>query len=162
MAINTLSSSVAQQVDALDKKTETLMGNMHEQVVKQDSHQRCITELENKLQLAMDYIDQNRHSQHNLRLLNVPESLEGNVGMIGFLVKLLHKEWKVKVKEEDFENAPRLGPLKENVRFPCTIIFKMHHLQKKILTLKAVREQEKSGEKISRHSYKRNRRCFGH
>ncbi len=80
---------------------------MHEQVVKQEAHQRHIIEPENKLQLAMDYIDklENRHHQNNLRLLKVPESLEENVGMFAFLVKLLDKEWKIKVKEEDFESA---------------------------------------------------------
>lgn len=89
---NTLLSSVVQRVDALDKKTETLIGDMHEQVVMQEAYQPCIIELENKLQLAMDYIDQleNRHRQNNL-LLNVLESLEENMGMFAFLVKLLDR-----------------------------------------------------------------------
>ncbi len=43
---------------------------------------------------------------HPVRLLNVPESQEDNLGMFAFLVKLLDKEWKVKMKEDDFESEP--------------------------------------------------------
>ncbi len=39
-----------------------------------------------------------------------------------------------------------LCPFKENACFPCTIILKLNHLQKKILILEAVRERGESSE----------------
>lgn len=72
------------------------------------THQRCITELEKKLHLAKDYIDQleNCHCQSNVRPLNVPE-LQENKG-----VQLLDKEWNVKLEEDHLESAHHLGPIK--------------------------------------------------
>ena len=72
------------------------------------------------------------------------ERLEDNVGMNTFLVRLIDPGRKVKLKEEDFESAHRLGPFNENVCFPRTITFKLHHLQKKILILRAARERRQS------------------
>lgn len=68
---------------------------MHKQLVQQDALKHHITTLENKLKIAMDYINQLINPQINLRLLNVPEYLEGKVGMTTFLIKLLETERKV-------------------------------------------------------------------
>lgn len=78
---------------------------MHNHGVRQDTHQCHIIELENKPHLSIYYIDQleNRHHQSNLRLLNVPESAESNVGILAFLIKLLDQEWNIKLKVEDVE-----------------------------------------------------------
>lgn len=46
--------SAVQRVEALDKKLELLTGDLHEKVVELNSHQLRVTELEDKLQLAMN------------------------------------------------------------------------------------------------------------
>ncbi|XP_034545240.1 uncharacterized protein LOC117816948 [Notolabrus celidotus] len=141
---NTLLNSVVQRMDAFDGRMENLVGEMHDQGVKLDTQENRVSKLERKMQLATDYIDQleNRHRQNNLRLLNVPEREERDLPMITFLVKTLKEKWSLTLKEEDFERAHRVGPIKDNAKHPRAIIFKLHHFQKKLQILKQAKGRQ--------------------
>lgn len=143
-SINTLLNAVVQRVDALDTRMETLMGEMHNQGVNLDSQEKRVLALEKKLQQATDYIDQleNRHCQNNLRLLNVLEREEKDMSMIIFLVKTFEEKWSLMLKEEDFERAHCVGPIKDNAKYPWAIIFRLHHYQEKLQILKLSRERQ--------------------
>ena len=140
-SMNTLLNSVVQRVDALDTRTEMLTGEIHEQGIKLNSQENRVSELEEKLQQAFEYIDQleNRHRQNNLKLLNVPEGEEKDMSMITFLIKIFEEKWGLKLKEEDFDRAHRVGPLRDNAQYPRAIIFKLHQYQKKLHILKVAK-----------------------
>ena len=138
---NTMLNNVVGRVDTLDAKTESIMADVHEQGLRLNSQEKRVSELEKKLQQANDYIDQleNRHRENNLRLLNAGEGEERNTP-IPYLVKILAEKWNLELKEDDFEKAHRVGPLKDNAKRPRAIIFKLHHFQKKQLIWKQTRE----------------------
>ncbi|CAL8282526.1 unnamed protein product [Gadus morhua 'NCC'] len=49
-----------------------------------------------------------------------------------YLAKILSSLLSIPLKENDIEIAHRIGPLVKNVPRPRTVIFKLHHLQKKL------------------------------
>lgn len=138
---NTLLNSVVRRVDKIDTRTEVLTGELHDQGVKLDLQEKRVAELEGKLQQSMEYIDQleNQHRQNNLRMLNVPEKEEKDQPMIHFLIKLFEEKWSLTLKEQDFERAHRVGVIKDNVKHPRAIIFKLHHYHKKLEIWKKTR-----------------------
>lgn len=146
-ANNILLNSVVKRVETLEAKVDTNAGALHDTGVKLDAQDERVLDLEMKLQKAMEMIDQleNRHRQNNLRLLNVPEKEEGGMLMIAFLVKIFKEKWKLQLEENDFERAHRMGPARENQRYPRAIIFKLHHFQKKQLILNSCRRSPEDG-----------------
>lgn len=99
--------------------------------------------LEKQLKDALYRIDQleNRHRQNNLRLLNVPEDREKDLSMPSSLVKTFEEKWNLKLKEEDFERAHRVGPMRDTSEYPRAIIFKLHHYQKNVYIWRGTRGQ---------------------
>ena len=144
---NALLNTVVGRVDTLDLKTESIATDVHDQGVKLDAHEVRVSELEKKLQQATDYIDllENKHREMNLKLLNAGEGSEKGMSMISFLVKTLEENWSLKLEEEDFEKAHRIGSIKDKAKYPRAIIFKLHHFQKRQLIWKQTREKRDGG-----------------
>ena len=71
-------------------------------------------------------------------MLHLPEKSEAGYNMEAYLAKILSALLSIPLKEHDIEFAHRLGPLVEKSR-PRTVIFKLHHLQKKISIMEAVK-----------------------
>jgi hypothetical protein len=93
-----------------------------------------IKALDNKLEEALITIDnlENRSRRRNLRLLHLPEKSEAGYSKEAYLAKILSSLLSIPLKENDIEIAHRIGPLVKNVPRPRTVIFKLHHLQKKL------------------------------
>lgn len=140
-ANNTLLNSVVKRVEGPETNVEINADALHDTEGKLNSQDERVSHLENKLQRAMEMIDQleNRHRQNNLRLLNVPEKEESGRQMIAFLVKFFKEKWDLQLEENDFERAHRLGLIRDNQRYPRSIILKLHHFQKKQLILNSCR-----------------------
>lgn len=138
-----LLDTLLQRVNSLDEHVETLTGKTHDNEVGIEAQKTRVTELEKKLDQAMEYINQleNRNRQNNLRLLNVPEGQEEDNKMIPFLIDIFQQKWSLDLKEEDFERAHRVGIRKETAKHPRAIIFKLHHFQKKLEILKGSKKK---------------------
>lgn len=136
---NSMLNTVVTRIDSMERNLEVLTSDLHGQGTKLDQQEKRITELERKLQQAMDDVDQleNRHRQNNLRLLNLPEGEEKD-DMTAYLVSILSEKWNLLMKKEDFERAHRVGIKKSDAKFPRTVVFKVHHYQKKVEILRAV------------------------
>lgn len=137
--------TLLQRVNSLDTHVETLTGKTHDNEVDIEAQKTRVTELEKKLDQAMEYIDQleNRNRQNNLRLLNVPEGEEEDHQMIPFLINIFEQKWSLDLKEADFERAHRVGIRKETAKHPRVIIFKLHHFQKKLEILRGSKKKNR-------------------
>lgn len=131
---NTLLDSAIKRIEALENRFERTLAEVHDCAVSVEAQENRTGALEKKLQEALDRIDQleSRHRQNNLRLINVPEGNEKDLPMSSFIIKILAERWNLKLKEDDFERAHRVGPMREAAKYPRAIIFKMHHFQKKL------------------------------
>ena len=132
-SLETLLNTLVSRADAADLKIEKMAGDIHDNGVAIDSQATRVTQLEEQLGKALEYIDQmeTRSRQCNLKLLYVPERKEQNTPIIPFLVGLFRETWGLELKEKDFERAHRLGSLKADSKTPRPFIFKLHHYRKR-------------------------------
>lgn len=138
--IDNLSTSVKSIGDRLDRNEADLLGQSN----KLDLQQAQIISLEKRLSDAIDEIDNldNRSRRNNLRLLHLPEKSEAGYTMASYLAKILSDLLSIPLKELDIEAAHRIGALKEDQPRPRTVIFKLHHLQKKWSIMEAAKHKE--------------------
>lgn len=64
-------------------------------------------------------------------MIHLPEKSEAGYTMEAYLAKILSSLLSIPLKENNIEIAHRIGPLDKNAARPRTVIFKLHHLQKK-------------------------------
>ncbi|RXM97828.1 hypothetical protein EOD39_13935 [Acipenser ruthenus] len=97
-------------------------------------------DLETKLQNAIDEIDQleNRLCRNNLRIINFPEDIE-KYNMTTYLVSRIAAKFAIQLEESDIESAHRIRRKDKAATFPRMTVFKLHHFQKKVEILKALR-----------------------
>ena len=127
-------------VNSIGARLESTEANLLLQTNKVAAQELVIKALDHKLEEALNAIDnlENQSRRRNLRLLHLPEKSEAGYNMEAYLAKTLSALLSIPLKELDIEFAHRLGPLVEQSR-PRTVIFKLHHLQKKISIMEAVK-----------------------
>ena len=164
---NTLLDSAVKRIEALENKFERTLAEVHDCAVLVEEQENRAGALEKKLQEAMDRIEQleSRHRQNNLRLINVPEGNEKDLPMSSFLIKMLAERWNLKLKEDDFERAHRVGPMRESAKYPRAIILKCITTRRNCTFGEVPADQETAATPewcpTCRHLYERRGRSFG-
>lgn len=134
------------KVESFGKRLDKTDSDLLEQKTQQDAQELRIKKLEADLKDVLLEIDQleNRSRRHNQRLLNLLEKSKSGTNMSAFLAATLPGLLRIQLQATDTEVAHRIGspPAAGNTNKPHTIIFKLHHFQKKQVILAAAQSKE--------------------
>ena len=141
--LSTKIDNLSLSVDSIGRRVEKTESDILQQAIRLDQQELRIIQLEKELSAAISEIDfqEQRSRRNNLKLLFLPEKAESGYSMAEYLAKIL-SELSIPITEKDIEIGHRIGPLLETSTKPRPVIFKMHHLQKKLDIMEAVKSKD--------------------